>query len=630
MNYKNVLMGVVAILAAVLILDLPLVGATQINIMYWSGAQWVKQYEVNIAPENLIDKDISIKNIGGVFWTNAKVVINISNTSTADLDGVYVYKCKGFSPTECVETETPDMHTIVNNDLDMELLWNDISKVITACSSNPSSCLEVANLLFLFKVNDNGKIIWVGIWNKIERSTFDFAEPYLFEYDLDEIDLHAKAGFVTPVRDFIETYLTIPFNPDWVSSAIFLGVNSLYELSVSSSGLQQASPNFNTEDHGTNEISGISKDYSFVFPNASYGIINPATLNLNPSFTCGLYGCEVNLSESSANCCYDCPCSGGYYCDGGVEGICKLESLISLSLYETPNTVVTNCNEEHVINVTAKVDYAPSDMDLTRSEYKLNDTIYSTQCEEVFPDVYRCSITVPPMPNCQEGEYRIGPNYLNFTISYSDGPNPKSRGLVVQFPDIIVGSFTCGENGCESELGENSDNCCYDCGCPQGYCDVADGAEPNTGICRQDITVGNLQITATPTHFYTHNDAMGDTSVLNVRVSNAPLSLDIVDDSCSLDCSYDGYNCSASCDVSCSEISSSDPNIYNASCPLTFRINSYDRTKDYSLVPTLNLSLTYNNGSFGNVNKNFSKIFSTISIGSSWCGDGICAPDEIQ
>lgn len=628
MNYKNVLIGVFAILAGVLILDLPIIGAVQVNIYYdVGGGNKIKQYGVTIEPENLIDKSISIKNIGGPSWTNAKIIINISNGGTSDLESVHVYKCKGLSPTDCVETETPDMHTIINNDLDLELLWNDISHVMTSCSSSPSSCLEVANLFFLFKVNDNGKTVWVGIWNKIERRTYNFAAPYLFEYSLDEIDLDAEYGFATHVRDFIQTYLTIPFNPVWVSGAIFQGADALYELSVSSSELQQSSPNFYTEYHATNEMDDITRDYSFVLPNTSQGIVNSITLRLNPSFLCGNDICETDKGESSSNCCYDCPCSEGYYCDGGIEGICKLESLISLSLYETPNTTITNCNEEHVINVTAEVNYAPSDMDLTRSEYKLNDTTYSTQCNEIFSDIYRCPVTVPPMPDCQEGEYRISPNYLNFTISYTNGSDPKTKDLVVQFPDIIVASFGCGENGCESELGENSDNCCYDCGCPGGYCDIADGADPNTGICKQDIGLWDLQITADPTHFYTHNNISGDRVDLLLQISNAPLSLNIVESSCEMDCYYD---CSASCDVSCSEISSSDPNVFNASCLLTFIISDYNKTIDYSMIPTLNMSVTYKNGSLGDISKNFSSVFSTISVGSSWCGDDICTPDENQ
>ncbi len=627
MNYKNVFMGVFAILAATLIFDLPVVGATQINIYYdVGGGTYIKQDDVTIEPENLIDKTVSVQSIGAS-WINVKVIINITNGGMGDLESVHIYKCKDLSPSDCVETETPDMYSIVNNDLDLEMLWGDVSQIIISCSSNPGSCLEIANLFFLFKVNDNGKTVWVGIWNKIERRTYDFASPYLFEYSLDEIDLYAQAGFAVPVKEFIQTYLTIPFNPAWVSAAIFKGADSLYELSIASSGLQQSSPNFYTQDHTNDTVHSITRDYSFIFSEASQDIFNPTTLRLNPSFFCGQYGCETELGETSANCCYDCPCSEGYYCDGGTEGICKLESLISLSLYEPPNTTITNCNEQHVINVTAKVDYAPSDTDLTRSEYKLNETVYSTQCEEILSNVYRCPITIPPIPGCQEGEYAIGPNYLNFTISYTDGPNAKSKDLVLQFPDITVGSFTCGQDGCESELGENSNNCCYDCGCPNGYCDIASGAQPNTGTCRQDITVNNLQITANPTHFYTHNNISGDRVDIVLQITDAPLSMEITSSSCEMDCLN---NCSVSCGVSCSEISSSDPNIFNASCLLTFLISDYNKTIDYSLFPTMNISVIYTNGSFGDVNKTFSKLFSTISVGSSWCGDDVCAPDENQ
>jgi hypothetical protein len=624
MNCRTVLMELLAILAAALILDLPLVGATQVNIMYWNGAQWVKWDDVEMSPQDLVNKHVTVVNTGGSpFWSNPKVVINISNSTMAGLDRAYVYKCKNLSPDDCVETVTPDMHEILGNDLDLGLPWTGVSHVITPCSSSPGSCLEVANLFFLFRVKDNGKIIWFGTWSRIERKTYNFTPPYLYEYSLAEVDLRAKADSLTLVRDFVETFMRLPFNTQWVSGAVFKGASSLYEISVSSSGLQQASPDFDSEEHTGNTISGISRDYSFVFPSAAYGTTSPLTLNLNPGFTCGQSGCESGLGESSVNCCYDCPCPAGYYCDGGTEGTCKLENLISLGLYETPDTVISNCNEVHVINLTAKVNLAPSEMNLVRSGYRLEETVYPTACDEIFHDVYRCPVTVPPMPDCEEGEYTIGPNYLNFTISFSDGPGTKEKIIATQFPDIVVGSFTCGQSGCESGLGESSVNCCYDCPCQYGYCDIADGAQPGTGTCRQDITDSSMQITARPTHFYTHNPA-GDMVNLNPRISNSPVSLDIAGDSCGIGCYPD---CSASCDVSCSEITSSDPDVFNASCIFTFIIADYDSARDYSLAPALNLSVTYNNGS-STVSRTLSRDFSTISVGASWCGDRVCTPGE--
>lgn len=627
MNYKNVLIGVFAILAGALILDLPVVGAMQINIMRPVGSNWVQHDQVVIAPGNLVSKTVSVQPIGGIFpWTDAKVIINISNTTASELEMVYVYKCGDLSPTECVETETPDMHAILNNDLDIEMMWNGMSHVTTPCSTSPGSCMETANMFFLFKVNDNGKMIWIGKWNKMERRTDDFSEPYLYEYDISEVDLHTEISFLTLAKNFVSMYLSLPLNPQWVSGAVFQGADSLYELSASSSDLQQSSPSFQTDNHTGSEIQGISEDYSFVFADTGYGVLNPITLKLNPSFNCGDSICDTVKGESSANCCYDCPCSSGYYCDGGTEGNCRLESLISLGLYGTPDTSVTNCNEQHVINITAEVNNGPSDMDLTRTEYRLDGAAYTTQCEEVMINVYECAITVPAMPDCHGGEYSVGPNYLDFSISYSDGPGSGTKDLIAQFPDIVVGSFTCGQDGCESGLGENSDNCCHDCGCSQGYCDIENGAQPDTGTCKQDINTGNLYAAASPTHFYTHNDAAGDIVNLMLEINNAPASLGITGSSCEIACT----GCSAYCDVSCSEISSSDPNIFNASCLLTFIIGSYDSATDYSLSPTLNLSVNYNNGSSGDIAKTFTKALNTISVGSSWCGDSICAPNENQ
>lgn len=627
MNYRTVFMGTMAILVAALIMDLPIVSATQINIMYWNGAQWIKWDDVSISNENFIDKSVSIVNIGGIFWSNAKVIINVTNNTISDLEAVHVYRCKGLSPGECVETETPETHTILDNDFDMELVWNDVSQVVTSCSSSPNSCFEYTNILLLFRVNDDGKTVWTGLWDKVERRTRSFAEPYLSEHATDQVDVRAGSlDFVSPIRDFLVTYLTVPFNPDWVSGVVFTGANTLYEISASSSDLQNPSPVFSVSNYTGDEITGISDYYSFVFPESSSDVFSPVTLNLNPSFTCGLYDCEADKGESYSTCCYDCPCSSGFYCDGGTGGSCRQENAISLSLYEPPLTAIENCNEQHTINVTAEINYAPSDKSLTKSEYVMNGTTYSTQCEEILDNVYRCLITVPAVPDCQAGEYTMGPNYLSFTISYSDGPNQKSKDLTVGFPDIVVGSYTCGQDGCETGLGENSGNCCYDCGCPQGYCDIANSGQPSTGTCRQDITVSDLWVTADPTHFNTYNTG-GENMRLIIEIRNAPKSLEITNSLCSIDCSYGSYTCSASCDVSCSE-TASDPDKYNAECIVTFIVSNYDNQNDYTLEPTLNISVTYNNGSSGKVNKEFKRAFSTISIGSNWCGDMICGPDE--
>ena len=110
-----------------------------------------------------------------------------------------------------------------------------------------------------------------------------------------------------------------------------------------------------------------------MFAETSYGITNPVTLNKNPGFTCGSYGCESEKGESSVTCCYDCGCAVDYYCDGGIEGTCKRDDLISLVLYGTPDTSIENCNEQHTVNITVEIDRAPSDASITASSYTLEE-----------------------------------------------------------------------------------------------------------------------------------------------------------------------------------------------------------------------------------------------------------------
>lgn len=624
MNYRNVLLGLSAIMAAALIFDLPLVGAVQINIL--RSPTWTKWDDADIFPESYVQKDLSVERLsGGLFWSNANVLINISNTTeSADIEKVYAYKCAGMGPDECADTVSPESYDAVDNQVDIEIEWSGNSEIVKSCSSSPNSCEEFMNVFLLYKLNDDGKVVWFGDWDRIERREHDFPLPYFYEYRIDEVGLYTDSSWLIQSRDYVLDYLKVPFNPARVSGAVFNNANYLYELSVSSSGLQD-SPSFSTTNHTGDQIDSISNDYSFVFAETDSGIMSPVTLYLNPTFTCGSYGCETDKGETIANCCYDCGCNQGYYCDGGIEGTCKPESAITLGLYGTQQTSITNCNQENEINITVKIDYPPSGMSITSSEYRLNGTAYPASCEEVSPAVYRCPVTVPPMPDCQEGEYTICPNYIDFSISYPDGPGSSAKDLSVEFPDITVGSYECGQNGCESWLGENSDNCCYDCGCESGYCDIEIGAQPNTGTCREDIDAGDIRIMVNNTHFHTHDPVSGDNVGITMQISNAPSSIDVTSTSCEMECSEE---CDALCHVSCSEVWSSDLDVYNSSCLMTFFIDDYDPATSYSLYPTMNMTVMYNNGSAGKVVKTFSEDLSTVSIGATWCGDGVCSESE--
>ena len=85
-------------------------------------------------------------------------------------------------------------------------------------------------------------------------------------------------------------------------------------------------------------------------------------------------------------------------------------------------------------------------------------------------------------------------------------------------------SFTCGDNVCDSNLGESSVSCCFDCGCSLGdYCDLPDQTQPEAGSCQlqEDISLSVL----TPT-IPTVTDCTGPISFdVSARIANPPSSL---------------------------------------------------------------------------------------------------------
>jgi hypothetical protein len=265
-------------------------------------------------------------------------------------------------------------------------------------------------------------------------------------------------------------------------------------------------------------------------------------------------------------------------------------------------------------------------MSVSTARFKLGSAAFQgTSCAASSGYIYNCPVTVPAVPGCQAGTYRLGPNYLNLTISYPDGKGTGTKTMAVSFPDVTIGSYSCGNGVCESSLGESQTVCCYDCGCASGYCDVQNSS---VNSCRTEPSNGNLIAAGlAPSQFYTH--IPGDSVRFLGQIIGSPATVSVTDDSCSIKCTRsDSQACSASCDVSCAKVGSSDATVYNSSCSISFTISGYDPLKSYSLYPTLNFSIIYTNGSRGAVNKVLSNSLTTISIGSHWCGDKKCDPDE--
>jgi len=311
--------------------------------------------------------------------------------------------------------------------------------------------------------------------------------------------------------------------------------------------------------------------------------MNPITFYANSADTeCGNGDCESG--ESSTTCCYDCFCSSGRYCDtgGSKDGVCKLESLIDLDVTQVSQTMFSNCNEEHDLFVTVKIINPPTNANIQSISYKLDADSYQTvSCEDLGNYYYRCPVTIPSfpfgsLPECSGTQsYTITGNSIKLVISYYDGPSQSTnQELYASFDDLIVGSYVCGNNQCETALGENAENCCYDCECPTNqYCDTE---SPVIGdMCRNELTNNDFAIISTePENFETYKTS--DKITITSKINDIPSTLTVSDTACSLGCVFS--------DETGQHVSNSEQSISDE------------------------LSATS----------------SGISIGSSFCGDGIC------
>jgi hypothetical protein len=604
-NYKLFCVEVLAVLAAYLVASLPVTSAASVNI-YFSGYSESTGYN----PQAYVSKSLSVNP------STLKVTVNVTNSiQSAGIEEVYVYSCKGLSPTSCVSSVAPDTSA---GAFGAVYDWSAVADRISGYPQN-------ANFLIIAKISGTPSV-WTGFWYRIERTSSSVFNHH--ENVIEQMQINAKDEIedVGRIRNFIEDNLMIPANTGWVASVVFPIASSLYVLKATTSGIE--TPQFTGEEIAGQQITDLNTDYAFVLANVSgtIAIFNPVLLNKNPDYICGSNGCESSLGETGWNCCTDCGCGSGYYCD--LSGTCKLSSQITLSLDGIPQTAVSNCYEPHTLNITVKVNNPPTGMAFSSARYKLGTyTSQSTTCigGEGTGYRYSCPVVVPAIPNCEAGSFNVGPNQINMTISFSDRGTQTSKEIYTTFPNIVVGSYACGADGCEYSLGEDSGKCCYDCPCPSGYCDFIEGEVLNCS-CKNDPSSLSAK-SVNPTGFYTYH--AGDSVSFFAQIADAPSTLHVTGQSCSFKCvRSDGEICSASCSVSCSPAASSDPSVYNSTCSMSLSVPAYDSLVGYSLNPTLNLSISYKNGSFGTVQKILSTPMVTINIGAHWCGDGMCNPDE--
>ena len=594
--------------AAYLIVSLPAVYATTVNIRY----QGVSHSSQQIDAESLVSRSV-ILHKNEPFYTNMELEMSLYNASQKGIEKIYIFKCRSKDPIACSEL-VPDVFQ--GNVAGKRYAWSEVSEKV-----GPGLFDEVANIMYIVKLNSkSGEDIWVGLWDSIRRTgQTTFSDPP-YGSSIGSIDLERTATAQTSVIEkFIQENSMLPFNPSWTQRAEFTGAESLHQ--VRSTRAEIDMPAFSSDINPSNIVTGIEKDYYFVFPKTGNGFANPVTLNRNPSYVCGNNVKEPSLGETEQNCCYDFGCSQqGFYCDTHASA-CRQENKISLEYRDRPSPRVTNCNIFSNVNVTVRVNNPPGGLSIVSREENIAGYVSQVSCTggPETGHLYTCELVVPPQQDCGSGEVSIGPNSVSFSISFDNGPQRLTKKISTSIPDITVGSFVSGDGICESGLGEKEVNSCYDCGCFGGY--YCDYVQPGSGTCRPDLRDSDLVISnVAPVNFPFYNAQAGDSFMLAATINNRPESLSLIGASCSMGCTSESA-CSARCFATCSGSSG------DYACRIEFLIENYTQLQSYRLSPTLNLFVIYNNGT-SKVSKSLSSAFNFITIGQNYAGDGVCGPTE--
>jgi hypothetical protein len=592
-----------AVVVSYLLVSVPASSAAIVRVYDPIGTEW--EPWVGFSPGNLVEREVSVDPGTETLSYSLK-----NGSSSVSVEGAWLYRCRDRGPYDCMAGPAFEIDGFPGN-VQADYAWDDVS------------ANGVANLLCFARLNKGGDPVWLAFWSSVERDGQGFD---VREGDISEIEIHASdMGMISTIKSFVGRYLMIPMNPDWVSRVVLRGASSVYEISMDGED-DIDGPDYSTA--GYREITGdgvgsVSREYGFMLPVVSSGVRNPVTLYSNPSYTCGMLGCESGRGEDSGNCCLDCPCAAGYYCD--VSAGCRRESDMGLELYSDVEPRVVDCFESHTVSIPVRVRGAPSGYS-KQSWCRVGGRAYeSCTCAEVSDDVYTCSVNVPVFGGCGSGDFRVTNNAVRFRIDYMDGNTPREKYVETAFGDITIGSFECGMNGCESGLGEDSGNCCLDCGCAAGYCDYRAGDDPSSGVCRVDPSGGDVTGVVKPMHFSDHSP--GDSVLVDINIGSMPKTFTLDDVSCQMGCIYDNtVDCDSSCTVDyCDARASEDPGIFNLSCSLSFSVTDYNSTRDYMLSPEMTFDVHYMNGSLGDAYMSIDRTFSYISIGPHWCGDIIYA-----
>jgi hypothetical protein len=589
MNFKLFGLQTFAVVVSCLVFNIAIVSATNINIIFDGTTQETVEYETG----NLINTATDVvRDPSDIAWTDIKIKLIINSASLSHtIKKIYIYKCKSLNPVSCSQLKPEEYDNFAN----IELSWSDISQ-----REGSSRYPEVANLMVL--VNLEGPYessSWIGLMETINRVDYNIFT--VTEDDIDTVSLYAKSSaFIQPIKTYIENFAMIPFS--WLERVVISGTSGpytgmatsdapkIYAVGGSGSDLESSPPQATSAIISSNQVSTISKEFYMIFFESGSGITSPVTLNLNPEFTCGNSICELSIGENQANCCYDCSCGEGQFCDSGSinpsTGMCK--SLTDISL-EIPSISAqsTECSAQETINIDMRVRNAPENLqESAEATFSIDGSAYSSECTRSL-STYKCPVTISSPASCGQGTVTLEMREITLTISYSDGPNVESRDLTLDSAPL---------------------NWNYDCSCGEDlYCDIG----KNQCEAEDAISLGVTSITS-----YLSQYSPGDSIDVTAKIFNPPSDTVLIGASAQLNLTNGQVSPGT-------PVCSQPTEEFEYSCSIPFSITNYDDSLNYRFEPnTLIFQITYSDGSTKKTRTlSVSEGFYPISIPSKECGD---------
>jgi len=525
-DFKTMMLEVMAIVCSYLILFLPISSAFQLNI-YDNGNYQTTPLKITITPRDYIDIAIEIEPISNGLDNSIKIDITKKQTSeTIVVSNIHFYRCLSRNVTACLVDVTPD--SITGESMNAEFDWSKQG-------DHPNlQYFRTENFLTLVELNIDGTDTVMGFWDELYRETT--SSIYHYTYELDSLDLYVKDGYsADDFSSYVEEHKLVPMT--YIDRAVFKTFkdsNSADSSSYSTQNIYKASArevpaDFKIEDNldyiSGNELSNelIDNKYVLAFSEGEntnsrwYEIASPVLFEqFSVIGECG--NNDADPDETADTCCYDVGCSSGEYCDyeeGQPPGEC--ESIENIKVYTDDvfanSKTISKLNDvwqsgivymptheggkDHFAkeyNIPFKIKINNKPLGFLSLSYECDTKKWidddskitcSVTCQQPVGDYMDCMFNLPPLIDFLEpaqresfyksftGSYSLDEIQIFGEMEYNDGPYPETgkTGYTDTFPEItFYAEQPCGDGVCDMGIGEGK-TCCVDCYDDLGYTD---------------------------------------------------------------------------------------------------------------------------------------------------------------